>query len=179
MEAPRIVDERNMTPQLDACIREGLCVCFPKDREAFVNSRSWHGSNPAFCAIIEHAGSVVAHVGVVDRCVRIDESSVRAAGVMNVFVLPSHRGLRLSDIVMAAAMAEAAGRGFDIGLLFCTRPLVAIYARMGWIAGDNPVVCVEAGTEGPLPAGNFPMFFSLSRQAISTGAIIHLCGNDW
>ena len=179
MEAPRIVDERDMTPQLDARIREGLCLCFPQDREAFAHSRSWHGSNPAFCGIIEDTGKVVAHVGVVDRTVRIDDSPVRAAGIMNVFVLPSHRGLRLSDILMSAAMAEAAGRGFDIGLLFCTRPLVAIYARMGWIAGDNPVLRVEAGAESPLPEGNIPMFLPLHRQAISTSAIIHLCGNDW
>lgn len=179
MEAPRIVYERHMTPEWDARIREGLCLCFPKDREAFINSRSWHGSNPAFCGIIEDAGKVVAHVGVVDRTVRIDDSPVRAAGVMNVFVLPSHRGRRLSDIVTSAAMAEAAGQGFDLGLLFCTRPLVSVYTRMGWSLADNPVVRMESGTECPLPEGNVAMFLAMRRQAISTGAIIRLCGNDW
>ena len=179
MEAPRIVYERDMTPELDAHIREGLCLCFPKDREAFINSRSWHGSNPAFCGIIEDAGKVVAHVGVVDRTVRIDDSPVRAAGVMNVFVLPSHRGRRLSDIVTSAAMAEAAGQGFDLGLLFCTCPLVSVYTRMGWILAENPVFRMESGTECALPEGNVPMFLAMGRQAISTGAIIRLCGNDW
>lgn len=179
MEAPRIVDERDMVPELDARIRDGLCVCFPNDREAFSQTRSWHGSHPAFSAILEEAGNVVAHVGVVDRTIRIDGSPVRAAGVMNVFVLPSHRGRGLSDVVMSAAMAEAARRGFDLGLLFCTRPLVAIYARMGWILIDNPIVRIETGVECPLPEGNFPMFFTLRRQAVSTGAILHLCGNDW
>ena len=179
MEAPRIVDERDMTPDLDARIRDGLCICFPNDRDTFSRSRSWHGSHPSFCAIVEDAGEVIAHVGVVDRTVRITDSPVRVAGVMNVFVLPSHQGLRLSDIATAAAMAEAAGRGFDLGLLFCTRPLVGVYGRMGWLLADNPVIRVESGMEYPLPDGNVPMFLPLRRQAISTGAIIHLCGNDW
>lgn len=179
MEAPRIVDEQAMTPDLDARIRAGLCICFPKDRDTFSQSRAWHGSNPAFCAVVEEAGEVIAHVGVVDRTVRIADSPVRVAGVMNVFVLPSRRGLRLSDLATAAAMAEAAKRGFDLGLLFCTQPLVGVYSRMGWILADNPVVRVEGGVEYPLPEGNFPMFLPLRQQAIPTGSIIHLCGNDW
>jgi hypothetical protein len=179
MEAPRIVDEREMTPELDARIRDGLCICFPKDRSTFCHRRSWHGSSPAFCAILDDAGGLVAHAGVVDRTIRIGDSPARAAGIMNVFVLPSHRGLRLSDIVTSAAMAEAARRGFDLGLLFCTRPLATIYARTGWIALDNPVIRIEAGAEFPLPEGNISMFLPLRRQTISTGQIIHLCGNDW
>ncbi len=179
MEALRIVDERDMTPDLCARIRAGLCICFPKDRDTFSQSRSWHGSNPAFCAVIEDAGEVIAHVGVVDRTVRIADSRARVAGVMNVFVLPSRRGLRLSDLATAAAMAEASQRGFDLGLLFCTRPLVAVYGRMGWILADNPIIRVEGGMELPLPEGNVSMFLPLRQQAISTGVIIHLGGNDW
>lgn len=179
MEAPRIVDESEVTPDLDARIRAGLCLCFPKDRDVFAQSRAWHGSNPAFSAILEDAGEVIAHVGVVDRTVRIGNSPTRAAGIMNVFVLPSHRGRRLSDLVMVTAMAQAARRGFDLGLLFCTRPLVSVYARTGWILADNPVVRVEAGRAYPLPEGNLAMLLPLGQKAISTGAIIHLCGNDW
>lgn len=179
METPRIVDERDMTAELDASIRQGLCLCFPKDYGIFSSTRSWHGSSPAFSAMIQQDGRVVAHVGVVDRTVHIADEPARAAGIMNVFVLPQYRGCGLSDQVMSAAMKEAAARQFDLGLLFCIQPLLKVYARTGWIAVDNPVIRTELGQDLPLPEGNQAMIFPLRLQTISTGAVLHLNGNDW
>jgi GNAT superfamily N-acetyltransferase len=176
---PKIVDERDMTRDLDQGIRAGLCASFPKDRGGFSQSRAWHGSHPAFSAVIQQAGRVIAHVGVVDRFVRIGAMPVRVAGVMNVFVLPEYRGHRLADAVLLAAMAEAARRDCDLGLLFCTHGLVPVYARSGWICIDNPVIRIEANQPLPLPEGNVPMVLPLRGEAIPTGAAIDLCGNDW
>lgn len=174
----RIIDENWMSPELDAEIRRGLVECFPQDAQAFGQTRAWHGSAPGFSVVLEEAGRVVAHVGVVQRRVRVGDVTVAAAGVQNVFVLPSHRGRRLSDRVLDAAMLEAQRRGGDAGLLFCSDKLLAVYARSGWHAIGADVWRVdEAGEEVDLPAGNFAMVLPLNRDW--PPGDVHLCGNDW
>jgi len=53
------IDEPDMTPEMDASIRRLLCVCFPKDAEAFSQRRAWHDCVPAY--------SLVAWSGVYHR----------------------------------------------------------------------------------------------------------------
>ena len=202
---PMIVDESSMPPELDAAIRAGLCACFPKDREHFAAGRDWHGSRPAFSAVVQEGVSVVAsqtrqttasgqttapgadspaqviaHAGVVDRVIEAGGVPLRVAGVQNVFVVPARRGTGLVHRVMKAAMAEAARRGLDCGLLFCSPALVKVYARTGWRPlPPAPITRVDAaGRELPLPAGNVAMFFPLARADFPPGDI-HLRGNDW
>lgn len=176
---PKIVDECEMTPELDAAIRRSLCACFPADVAVFSETRRWHGSGPLFSAFIKDSGEVIAHVGVVDRMVRFGSSPARAAGIQNVFVLPSYRGRNLSDAVMLAAQEEARARGFDCGLLFCVPRLEKVYARMGWRVIANDVVRVDDdGLEKPIPGKNIGMFLPLSWPQAPPHTI-HLGGNDW
>jgi GNAT superfamily N-acetyltransferase len=176
---PKIVDEHKMPPGLDAGIRRSLCACFPADVAVFSETRKWHGSGPSFSVVIEDKGEVVAHVGVVDRVVRFGSRPARAAGIQNVFVLPSHRGRNLADAVMRAAQEEARARGFDGGLLFCVPKLEKVYARMGWHVIANDVVRVDDdGLEKPIPGKNIGMFFPL-RWTQAPPDMIHLGGNDW
>ena len=176
----RIVDEADMTASLDAAIREALCACFPKDRAAFSRTRAWHGIAPVFSETLEAGREVVAHAGVVDRTVRAGDRQVRVAGVQNVCVLPGHRGRGLFRRVMAAAMEQAAARGFDCGLLFCDRGIEKLYARLGWRTSHGRRVARtdESGCDVPLPAGNIAMCYPLKRGDLPPGDI-HLQGNDW
>ncbi len=121
-----------MDAACDASIRAGLCACFPPDREVFARSRGWHGAMPDWTVVREERGRVIAHVGVVERTVGVGGQSPRVAGVQSVFVLPAHRGRGLCRDVMQAAMTEAARRGLDFGLLFCTPQFGPIYERLGW-----------------------------------------------
>jgi GNAT superfamily N-acetyltransferase len=176
---PRVVDESQMPAELDAEIRRGLCVCFPPDVPIFSVGRAWHGSAPVFSVVLDEGLQVLAHVGVVDRTIRVGQTSIRVAGVQNVYVLPEARGRGLARAVMVEAMNEAGRRGFDMGLLFCVPKLEKVYADCGWQSlGPRDVVRVEDGREIPIPAKNIAMFFPLTVAAFPDG-LIHLCGNDW
>jgi GNAT superfamily N-acetyltransferase len=176
---PRIVDETQMPAALDAEIRRGLCVCFPPDVPIFSLSRAWHGSLPAYSVALDEGPVVLAHVGVVDRVIRVGQTPLRVAGVQNVYVLPEGRGRGLARAVMVEAMHEAGRRAFDTGLLFCVPKLEKVYADCGWQSlGPREVVRVEDGREIPIPAKNIAMFYALSVADFPDG-LIHLCGNDW
>ncbi|MDR0362034.1 MAG: GNAT family N-acetyltransferase [Planctomycetota bacterium] len=180
MEDVTILDERNdMTAELDAAIRESLCLAMPGDAAAFSVSRAWHGSAPSYSAILQRHGRAVAHAGVVDRTIVAGRIPVRVAGVQNVFVLPEERGRGLSTPVMRAAMLEAGRRGFDLGLLFCLPELAKIYAPLGWTdLGVRDVVRTAHGERLPLPGKNIAMFHALRLDSFPEGQI-DLRGNDW
>ncbi len=176
----RLIPEEAMTPDLDAAIRRGLCVCFPDNAADFSLTRSWHGSGPAWTALVEDDGLILAHAGAVDRVIRAGDRPLAVAGIQNVYVLPPHRASGLSNLVMKAVMEEAARRARDCGLLFCVPRLERLYSRMGWIAlpADTPVVRVDGGVECPIPGKNIAMYYPLAQRDFPPG-LIHLQGNDW
>lgn len=176
----RIVPEEQMTPELDAAIRKGLCVCFPDCVDNFSLTRKWHGSGPAWTAVVEEGGVVIAHAGAVDRTVRVGARQVTVGGVQNVYVLPQQRASGLSNMVMKAIMDEGLRRGKDFGLLFCVPRLEKLYGRMGWITipVDTPVTRTDEGRDCPIPGKNIAMYFPLVQKVFPQGEI-HLQGNDW
>lgn len=175
----QVLEEESIDVALDGQIRRSLCLSFPNDAAHFSRSRSWHGSSPAYSVILRQEQDVIAHVGVVDRTISAGSRALRVAGVMNVFVLPSHRGRHLVERVMRAAMQEAQRRGMDIGLLFCLPSLIPLYARMQWRdAPGHEVVRTEGGRDLPLPPGNIAMYFPLRLAELPPGTL-HLRGNDW
>ena len=179
----RVIDERDVTPELDARIRAALVASFPRDAATFSRSRGWHGSMPAYSAVLETSGpgsQVIAHVSVVDRTVAVDGRPVRVAGVQNVCTVPEHRGKRLAERVLGVAMDEARRRGFDCGLLFCDRSMERVYGRGGWVAlPRRTIVRVEApGREVPMTILHGLMYLPLARPDFPPGEV-HLRGNDW
>ena len=176
---PTVVDEAEMPPGLDERIRTGLCDCFPADRPVFSQTRAWHGSPPRYSIVLEEAGRVLAHAGIVERTIAVGGSPLRVAGVQNVFVLPEFRGRGLSGRVLQAAMDEACRRGFDCGLLFCVPALERLYIAIGWQAlGPREIVRIEEGRRLPLPGENVSLFYPLAVAVFPAGPI-DLCGNDW
>jgi len=174
-----VIDERDMTPELDEEIRAGLCTCFPADAPAFSRARPWHGSAPEYSVVLQDGERVVAHAGVVNRTITVGGGPLRVAGVQSVYVLPEGRGKGLSAPVLEAAMEEAARRDFDCGLLFCVPSLQPVYARCGWQGlGPREVIRVEKGRELPIPDKNVTMFYPIRITAFPEGPI-HLQGNDW
>ncbi len=180
MVTVQIVDEEVLASEVDAAIRQTLVKCFAKDAEFFSHSRAWHGSAPSFSAFVLEGDEVIAHLGVVERRVTVGDVPVDVAGLQNVCVLPEHRGRGLCREMLAAAMAEAKGRGVDFGLLFCVAKTVPVYERCGWQRLiDCQVVRVDSdGEEKPLEEGNLPMWLPLCRSEFPAGEV-HLGGNDW
>ena len=174
-----VVDEKDMSPELDGEIRRLLCQAFPSDTAVFSCSRSWHGSHAAFSVMLEDKTGIVAHVGMVERVVTVGDTAVRAAGVMNVFVALAKKGLGLGARVMLAAASEALHRDYDIGLLFCVPDLENFYATAGWLSvGSRTVTRIDKGEEKPLPDKNIAMYLPLALTTLPAGPI-HLNGNDW
>ena len=179
MPQVKFVDEKQMPSELDLRIRQELCAAFPVDAAHFEQTRSWHGSFPAFSVVAVTDEAIAAHVGVVDRTVEAAGQRVRIAGIQNVFVAQPFRGQGLSDVVMRAAMEEAGRRGFDGGLLFCLPKIQQVYARVGWQnLGERSVLRIDLGRELPIPDKNIAMYFPLQVPAFPTG-VIRLNGNDW
>ncbi len=174
-----LVNETDMSPGLDAKIREGLCLCFPADAPVFQQTRAWHGSKPSYSIVLEEDNQVLAHVGVVDRMITVSDIGLHVAGVQNVFVRPEHRGKGLFGQVMRAAMSGAVRRDFDCGLLFCVPELEKVYAPWGWRGlGVREVIRIEDGREIPIPGKNIALFYPI-RITHFPGGLVHLQGNDW
>lgn len=176
-----IIDEVNMTKELDESIKSSLCLCFPSDIDAFSNTRAWHGSSPLYSVAINDENNVVlAHIGVVDRTISVGDTSVRVAGVQNVLVIPSERGKGHVDKVIKMAMAEAGVRNFDAGLLFCVPELEKVYARAGFIKiPDVEFTRIDENNNVlPIPGKNIAMYYPLKIKSFPKGNIF-LCGNDW
>lgn len=176
----QIVLETAISPAQDASIRAGLCICFPPDVEIFSRTRAWHGCHPAWSVLVEHADSVIAHAGVVEREVFVGQEQVSVAGVQNTFVLPEHRGRGLFRQVMAAVLEEAGRRGLEFGLLFCTPEIGAKYARQGWsLLDDRGVTRLDEDWRRlPLPAKNVTMWYPIVGRTLPPGDL-DLQGNDW
>lgn len=169
-----------MSPELDEAIRAGLCICFPNDAAVFSQTRAWHGSAPAYSVVVEQDHQVIAHVGVVQRTLRVGSGPLSIAGVQNVFVLPDHRGRGLADRIMTAAMDQALRRRIDVGLLFCLPTLERLYRRLGWLAlGQREVWATHSAGQRYRPdPKNVLMFHPLLRRDFPAGPI-DLCGDDW
>ncbi len=189
-----VINEENISPDMDKAIRETLVVCFPSDREHFQRHNWWH-CVPVYRVLgRDDRDSIVAHTAVVERSVTVGRnlSKVRVAGVQSLCVLPDYRGTGLSDRMMSITMEEANRRRFDTGLLFCLNRMKIVYGRMGWHKLDSEVymrddkACRVSTSPGeprregkiPIPAKNITMFYPLGVRQFPPGDI-DLAGTDW
>jgi len=170
-----------MPEQVDQAIRERLCICFPDDCEYFSHTRPWHDCVPAWSVLIEDdSGEIIAHAGIIDRTIEVNDQHIRIAGAQNVFVLPEYRGKHVVKQLLDAAMKYAAQNKFDCGLLCCHIDRERIYARCGWHTIPNrPIIRVdETGKEVPLAEHKIAMCYPLSLRKFPPGTV-HLKGNTW
>ena len=175
----KILREDQIDEGLDKSIKNGLCVCFPADKEVFSRSRFWHGTAPDWSVLIEEDSEVPAHVGIVERKIRVGNEHISVAGVQNVFVLPECRTRGFFLQIMKASMKEAGRLGHDFGLLFCVPELEKLYALCKWKLLPNRKIsrADETGQEVDLPSKNMVMYYPLACPDFPAGDI-HLQGND-
>jgi len=174
-----LIDEKQMTPDKDAAIRQLLCACFPEDVAVFSQTRYWHGSGPEFSLTEESQGNVVGHIGIVVREVNCGGNPLRIAGVQNLAVAPKLRGTGLGGQLVSQSMAEAKRRGLKYGLLFCIPELRKFYGSLDWFTLDVDVTMRdEQGAKAALPAKNICMATCLDSAAFPHGDI-DLQGADW
>lgn len=177
--ALRLVEESRMDPATDAAIRRLLCECFPPDVPVFSKTRHWHGTAPAYSFVFEEGGVLSGHVGVVLRTVSAGGVRTGVAGIQNLAVAAPMRGSGLSRALMREAMAEAARRGVEFGLLFCVPGLERFYNSLGWVRRDVAAAMDDGlGKTVPIPSKNICMSLDLAARPFPAGDI-DLEGRDW
>jgi predicted N-acetyltransferase YhbS len=173
------VDERAMTPGVEAAIRELLCTCFPDAAWNFAHTRAWHGSGPEYSIVSCEGDRAIGHVGVVVREIACDGVRTRIAGVQNVAVHPERRRSGLSRLIMRESMQEAERRGIPFGVLFCVPGLENFYHSLGWYKVEARVTMLdETGADAPTDPKNIMMVKQLG-EAPFTATVVHLLGADW
>ena len=178
----KIIKNREVSPDLDNDIREGLVECYPKDRELFSRQRAWHSTPEWIVCALTAEGKVAAYVAIVEREITVGEKSIpiKIAGPQGVFVRPPWRKTGLSDRIMETAMAEARSLGLDAGLLF-SRKAVAdkVYSRMGWKEVKSNVLMEDSDRKKvSRPDHEVAMYLSLSVRQFPEGDI-NLNGPDF
>lgn len=176
-----VIDESDISDELDIAIRKGLVECFPPDAEYFSRQSWWHARPAWRVLVVGDDGKVIGHVAVVVRTVSVGPGRVpvRSAGIQSFFVRPEYRGKGLSDKIMAQAMAEAKRRQLDAGLLFCVPKYEPVYGRMGWTRIDaNVLMRNEEGKVVPIPGKNIAMVYPLNEKDFPIGQV-DLEGPDW
>lgn len=88
---------------------------------------------------IRHTNRLVAHAGLRQLPITIGGTRTQIVGVGGVAVAPDLRGCGLARRVVSAALDHARTMGPRYGLLFCRRPLVPLYQRLGWQALDEGI----------------------------------------
>lgn len=177
----RILDEADITDEIDRSIRASLVECYPKNREHFSRMRWWHSHQSWTVMAVESGGEVAAGLSIVERCIQVGEKglSLNIAGVGNVFALPRWRKKGVIDQIMILALKEARKRGLEAGLLFCIPPLEKVYRRMGWKKINTTVTMHdESGFDIPVPEKNIIMVVPITIETFPDGEI-HLMGRDW
>jgi len=174
-----VINEEDISSQLDRAIREMLVVCFPADREYYHRQSFWH--SPAVYRVLgkNDKGSIVSHTALVERNIIVCPAlkKMRVVGIQSFCVLPDYRGTDLSNKMMSVVLEEGSRRGFDAGLLFCREQLLKVYGNMGWSKFDASVYITNDKKDKTLMSG-FTMFYPLNTRQLPAGDI-DLAGNDW
>ena len=174
-----VINEKDLSDQLDMVIREILVVCFPADHKHFRRQSWWRSTADYRVLGKDDNGSIIAHTALVERVITVGPalSKVHIVGIQSFCVLPDYRGTGLSNKMMSVVIDEGSKRGFDAGLLFCREKLVKVYADMGWKKIDAAVYSTD-DTKGKTVMTGFTMFYPLRIRQLPPGDV-DLNGPDW
>ena len=100
-----LIEDPDITPEIDDAVKRLLCECFPDDAEEFSSSRYWHKTAPAYMVIYRQGNEVVGHAAVVMRTIRCGDVDVDIAGVQGVAVSPRSQGTMLAWALMRRSIA--------------------------------------------------------------------------
>ncbi len=88
------------------------------------------GARPQLRRVARVGGKIVAHVGIIDRTIRIGRARLRMGGLAAVMTDPAHRGRGLADACLTDAVEFMRRDGFDVSILFGIRNF---YHRFGYV----------------------------------------------
>ncbi|MFC4159722.1 GNAT family N-acetyltransferase [Chitinimonas lacunae] len=109
--------------------------------------------DPVCIALVED-GCLLSYTGVQSLWFGKGDEVCRVSGISGMLTRAAQRGRGAGRQVLVAASAWMARSGTDFGIFTCDPPLVAFYARAGWI--ETPTMPLVGGTrEQPFPSAQF------------------------
>jgi predicted N-acetyltransferase YhbS len=88
------------------------------------------GARPELRRVARIGGEIAAHVGIIDRTVRIGRARLRMGGLAGVMTDPAHRHRGLASACLEDAVDFMRNDGFDVSFLFGIRDF---YHRFGYV----------------------------------------------
>ena len=174
-----VINENDITPEIDAKLKTVLIECFPHNTEQFTAGRRWRGNRPVYNVILHDNDDVCGQISVIDRTISVNGNPVRCAGIANVGITSLYRGKKLSDIMLKEAIDHAEKLEFDIGMLFTHKPIDKIYCKSSWkYISERKYKRIENGFETPLPETSILMYYPLKIQNFPDGDV-DLNGDKW
>lgn len=177
-----VYNEEDITQELDVKIRENLCATFPHSAWYFKDYRGWNGAFPDWSLIgLDASDNPIAHCGIIERDIRIEDQSYVIFGVQNVYVLESHRGKGLAKELMKRVEAEGVRRELDFGLLFARPRVAKLYLDLGWVEVKDAVLIVQSkgGKECQREFVHDILFFKGLREEQIPPGTVYFNGPDW
>jgi len=175
-------NENEITPELDAKIRENLCIAFPHSAWYFKDARGWKGAFPSWSVIgFDSVNNPVVHCGVVERVVTIESRPYRVFGIQNVYVLEPYRGRGLAKKLITMVVEEANRRTLDYGLLFARPHVAKLYTDLGWELVDTKVVLQKAEDRKEFirEFEHDALYYKSMRNEKIPAGTIYFNGPDW
>lgn len=167
-----IVDEKNMTAELDARIREALRACFPDWQDIFQERRTWHSTPPIFSVVAKEGEKIIGHIaGVVRTITTTWNFRYNVVSIQGVCVLPEARHTGLAHQMLRMALDETAERGFLFAILYCKEHLVPFYTSQGWKLADDSIVMWNQRDLPISMRSNCPMYYELGDVPLPEGPL--------
>ena len=150
---------------------------YPPDVVAAWPGRSFEWAARQWSVIVwnDERTLALAHAGVLDRNVRLNQTIVKVGGIGGVMTHPEFRHQGIAKAAINRSVEFFRERGdFDFALLVCKPELIPFYERLGWQQFLGKLLVTQRGQSTEFTF-NLPMIYSIRGQTEYEGVIdLHL-----
>ena len=107
-----IINEKEITPDLDLKIREGLCRSFPQYADTFIKTRYWNGILPVSSIVLtsdDGSSTVIAHAGIIKREMSLEDGEIARIYQNRNFAQNDVKNEEIKSIILEKSSATLKG----------------------------------------------------------------------
>lgn len=177
-----LIPEPELSPALEASIRNMLVASFP-DYVEFFSANSYWGSTPEYRLLgLDGSDQPAAHLEFGYRQIMVGEAPFQIAGIGAVAVHPSYQGKQVGKAMFAYLREHLLKNSrVDFGFLGCREEVVKFYTAAGFTRVNQSVYNLNPDSQtwetyhGPTLI--MPVHKSLAQW--ESHGLIHLNGMPW
>ncbi|WP_167407752.1 GNAT family N-acetyltransferase [Nostoc flagelliforme] len=167
-----------LTVDEEEALRVLRTAVYPPEIIAHRPGRHIKWSLPQWRLLVEdRSGSLVSHIGIVNRKITLDDVSICIGGIGGVMTSPEAQGQGFATAALGHAKTFLDECGLTFALLVCRHDLVPFYTRLGWQSFNGILLVEQPGGTVPFTV-NEPMVLPVNDKAPKKGTI-NLCGLPW